>query len=106
MGRVYCDHATRAAYKRIWEEIQNIVVKLTGRRFGPKVLMPDGKLLSIGCDMEIAQALGCGDAFLPLNDPAHSGVVTDDPKILIQYFIKICLTHFKRYALHCSQLAE
>ncbi|EIM80963.1 uncharacterized protein STEHIDRAFT_161971 [Stereum hirsutum FP-91666 SS1] len=58
--------------------------------------MPDGKLLSIGCDMEIAQALGCGDAFLPLNDPAHSGVNTDDPKILIQYFIKICLTHFKR----------
>ncbi|KAF9481142.1 hypothetical protein BDN70DRAFT_976125 [Pholiota conissans] len=47
------------------------------------------------------------DAFLPTNEPEYSGITTEDPAILVTYFIRLCYTHAKRGVLelkpHVSQ---
>lgn len=96
IGRIYIDHADRASYRRMLDEVQKVVLRLTGSRFGPKRLMPEGKLNSIGIDMESAQALALGDHFLSLNDPEYSGITTTDPLEITSYFLKICHSHVKR----------
>lgn len=47
-------------------------------------------------DLEAAQVLGAADSFLPTNDPEYSGILTDDPAVLAEYFVKACHTHVKR----------
>lgn len=49
-------------------------------------------------DLEAVQVLGAGDSFLMTNKPEYSGIKTDDPAEMVEYFTKECHTHVKRYA--------
>jgi len=50
-------------------------------------------------NLEAAQVLGAGDSFLKANEPEYSGIKTDDPMEMVEYFTKACHTHMKRYAV-------
>ena len=50
-------------------------------------------------DLEAVQVLGTVDSFLPMNEPEYSGITTNDPAVLAEYFIKACHTHCKRYVI-------
>jgi hypothetical protein len=47
-------------------------------------------------DLEAAQVLGAADSFLLTNEPEYSGISTEDPVVLVEYFTKACHTHVKR----------
>ena len=49
--------------------------------------------------MELAQALGAGDSFLPTNEPEFSNIHVQTAEEIIEYFIRACYTHAKRFAL-------
>lgn len=69
---------------------------MTGQALKLKRLSKDGTLVSIGVDMELAQALGAGDSFLPTNEPEFSHIHVKTAEELIEYFIRACYTHAKR----------
>jgi hypothetical protein len=97
IGRAYVDHADCAHYKLLFDKVQFIVQKLMGRRIQFKQLSPGGNILAINVDLEAAQVLGAVDSFLPTNEPEYSGITTNDPAVLVEYFIKAYHTHIKRY---------
>ncbi|KAL0948752.1 hypothetical protein HGRIS_008885 [Hohenbuehelia grisea] len=96
IGRVYTDQADREQYKTIFEGLQQLVYDLTGRKMLFQRLSEGGNLLTMGVDMEAAQVLGAGDAFLPTNEPEYSKIHTDDPEEIVQYFVRACATHVSR----------
>jgi hypothetical protein len=49
--------------------------------------------------MELAQALGAGDSFLATNEPEFSNIHVQTAEEIIEYFIRACYTHAKRFAL-------
>ena len=69
-----------------------------GRPIHFKRLSLGGNILAMNVDLEAAQVLGAADSFLPTNEHEYSGITTNDPAVLAEYFIKACHTHFKRYA--------
>ncbi|KAF8961294.1 hypothetical protein BDZ97DRAFT_1760031 [Flammula alnicola] len=79
----------------IWEE--ETEEALTIARIRLKRLCKDGTLLTIRADMELAQALGAGDHFLPSNEPEFSKIdATTTAEEIIEYFIRVCYIHSKR----------
>jgi hypothetical protein len=99
IGRAYVDRADRAHYKLLFDEVQSIVQKLTGQPIRFKRLSQGGNILAMNVDLEAAQVLGAADSFLPTNEPEYSGITTNDPAVLAEYFIKACHTHCKRYVI-------
>jgi hypothetical protein len=97
IGRAYIDRADRGHYKLLFDEVQSAVLKLTGRPMRFKRLTRGGNLLAMNVDLEAAQVLGAADSFLPTNEPEYSGILTEDPAVLAEYFTKACHTHVKRY---------
>ncbi|KAF8909313.1 hypothetical protein CPB84DRAFT_1703009 [Gymnopilus junonius] len=96
IARVYSDRADRLQYKTIFDELQRVTFLLTGKHLRLKRLSKDGTLISIGVDLELAQALGAGDSFLPTNEPEFSGIHAMTAEELIEYFIHACYTHATR----------
>ncbi|KAF8150842.1 hypothetical protein B0H34DRAFT_801761 [Crassisporium funariophilum] len=96
IARVYSDRADRLQYKTIFDELQRVTLQLTARPLHLKRLSKDGTLISIGVDMELAQALGAGDSFLPTNEPEFSNIRVETAEEIIEYFIRACYTHAKR----------
>ncbi|KAF8161444.1 hypothetical protein B0H34DRAFT_840756 [Crassisporium funariophilum] len=96
IARVYSDRADCLQYKTIFDELQHVTLLLTGRPLRLKRLSKDGTLVSIGVDMEIAQALGAGDSFLPTNEPEFSKIHVQTAEEIIEFFIRACYTHAKR----------
>ncbi|KAF8961308.1 hypothetical protein BDZ97DRAFT_1760046 [Flammula alnicola] len=79
----------------IWEE--ETKEALTIARIRLKRLCKDGTLLTIRADMELAQALGAGDHFLPSNEPEFSKIdATTTAEEIIEYFVRVCYIHSKR----------
>ena len=70
---------------------------LTGNPLRLKRLSKNGTLISIGVDMELAQALGAGDSFLPTNEPGFSNIHVQTAEEIIEFFIRACYTHAKRF---------
>jgi hypothetical protein len=52
--------------------------------------------MSVGVDMELAQALGAGDSFLPTNEPEFSNIHVETAEEIVEYFVWACYTHAKR----------
>ena len=98
VARVYSDRADRLQYKTIFDELQRVTLVLTGRPLRLKRLSRNGTLISIGVDMELAQALGAGDSFLPTNEPEFSNIYVQTAEEIIEFFIRACYTHAKRSA--------
>ena len=96
IGRAYIDRADRGHYKLLFDEVQSAVEKLTGRPIRFKRLTRGGNLLAMNVDLEAAQVLGAADSFLSTNEPEYSGILTEDPVVLAEYFTKACHTHVKR----------
>ena len=64
VARVYSDRADRLQYKTIFDELQRATLVLTAWPLHLKCLSKNGTLISIGVDMELAEALlGAGDSF-------------------------------------------
>jgi hypothetical protein len=97
VARVYSDRADRLQYKTIFDELQRVTLVLTGRPLRLKRLSKNGTLISIGVDMELAQALGAGDSFLPTNEPEFSNIHVQTAEEIIEFFIRACYTHAKRF---------
>jgi hypothetical protein len=74
VARVYSDRADRLHYKTIFDELQRVTLVLTGRPLRLKRLSKNGTLISVGVNMELAQALSTGDSFLPTNEPEFSNI--------------------------------
>ena len=55
-------------------------------------------LLAIILDMEAAQVQGLGDALvkLQMNKSQQSKIYDTDPKVIVQYILKLCTVHFER----------
>jgi hypothetical protein len=73
------------------------VQKLTGQPIRFKWLSPGGNIPAMNVDLEAAQVLGAADSFLPTNEPECSGITTNDPAVLVEYFVKACHTHVTKY---------
>ena len=46
--------------------------------------------------MELAQALGASDSFLPTNEPGFSNIHVKTAEEIVEYFVRACYTHAKR----------
>lgn len=97
IARVYSDKADRLQYKTIFDDLQKATLQLTGKHLRFKRLSNGGTLLSVGVDLELAQALGAGDSFLPTNEAEFSKINAQTAEDILEYFIRGCYTHVKRY---------
>jgi hypothetical protein len=97
IARIYSDRSDRSQFKLIFDDLQDVTKRLTGRALKLKRLSPEGTLLTIGVDMELAQALGAGDSFLPTNVPEYSSIHAKTSEEILAYFIRTCYNHVKRY---------
>lgn len=77
---------------------------VTERSLKLKRLSKGGTLLSIGVDMELAQALGAGDSFLPTNEPLYSRIHVETAEEIIEYFVRSCYTHAKRCEIQINSV--
>jgi hypothetical protein len=58
----------------------------------------------MNADMEAAQILGAARSFMKTNDTPYSKIDVRTPEELLAFFVRICLTHSKRYASNKTQL--
>jgi hypothetical protein len=93
---VYINKADTNNYKILFDELQELMLRLTGKHLRFKRLSPDGNLLCMNADMEAAQVLGAGHSFMKTNNTAYSGIDVKSPEELLTFFVQVCLTHSKR----------
>ncbi|KAJ7702554.1 hypothetical protein B0H14DRAFT_2291350, partial [Mycena olivaceomarginata] len=96
VGRVYTKGADRPHYKTLFDELQKVIFRLTGKHLRFKRFTPGGNLITMGVDMEAAQVQGASDSFLSTNEPEYSGITTNDPDEFALYFVRACISHAKR----------
>jgi hypothetical protein len=94
---VYINKADTDYYTILFDELQELTLRLTGKPLRFKRLSPDGNLLCMNADMEAAQVLGAARSFMKTNDIAYSKIDVSSPEELLPYFVRVCLTHSKRY---------
>ncbi|KAF9493254.1 hypothetical protein BDN71DRAFT_1432608 [Pleurotus eryngii] len=92
IARVYSNRSTCKQYQAVFDGIQQLTLQHTGKPFCFKRLSEGGNLLTMGVDLEAAQMLDAGDLFLLTNQPAYSGIHTNDPEEIIQYFCNYSFT--------------
>ena len=97
IARVYSNRSDTPQYKKIFDEVQRITLKATGRPLRLKRLSPGGTLITVGVDMELAQVLGACESFFPTNNPGYSNIHVEHAHELAPYFVRACYTHGKRY---------
>ena len=73
--------------------------RATGNKIKLKVFDNSGNILCIILDMEASQvqALGTTIIRMKINNPSISKIEDIDPNVLVQYLIKLCFVHWKRY---------
>ena len=96
IARVYINKANTNYYTILFDELQELTLRLTGKPLRFKRFSPGGNLLCMNADMEAAQILGAGRSFMKTNDSAYSGIVVKSPEELLPFFVRVCLTHSKR----------
>jgi hypothetical protein len=94
---VYVNKADTDYYTILFDELQEMTLRLTGKPLRFKRLSRDGNLLCMNADMEAAQVLGAARSFMKTNDTAYSKIDITSPEELLPYFVRVCLTHSKRY---------
>ncbi|KAF7976474.1 hypothetical protein HWV62_6741 [Athelia sp. TMB] len=96
---LYCNRATREAFHQLFREFADTIRRVTGLPLNLSSFGLGGKIQCIILDGEVAQAQGCGDWLIEVNNPLISGITTHDALELVQYFIKTCVVHFDRYVI-------
>jgi hypothetical protein len=94
---MYIDKAHTDHYRRLFDELQSQTLALTGKPLGFQRFSEDGNLFCMGADMEAAQVLGAGQSILATNNVEYSGIDVTSSEELLPYFVRVCLTHSKRY---------
>jgi hypothetical protein len=103
LARVYTNRATTEHFVLLFDELQRLTELHTGRCIRFKRFSPNGNLLVMNADMEAAQILAAGITFLRTNNPDYSKISTTVPEEFVQYFVRVCLTHGKQWALHDTE---
>lgn len=98
IAQVYINKTNTDYYTILFDELQELTRRLTGKPLRFKRLSPDGNLLCMNADMETAQVLGAAHSFMKTNDITYSKIYVSSPEELLPYFVRVCLTHSKRYA--------
>ncbi|KAJ7612020.1 hypothetical protein DFH06DRAFT_153727 [Mycena polygramma] len=95
--RVWMEAHDRQAYKTAWEEIQRLVLKLTGKQLKFKGLHKAGKILGLNADLEAAPLLGFSDAVAPTIDREDvRAFVGTDSQLVLLFVLRSCNTHYDR----------
>ncbi|KAL0564037.1 hypothetical protein V5O48_018019 [Marasmius crinis-equi] len=94
--RVYMNRQDTASYTRLFDEVRDVVLRLTGRPLAFKRFEKDGTLLAMNVDMELAQVKGASASLMKTLDCSYSGITTKDPDNLAPFFTKLCSVHGKR----------
>ncbi|KAG6913688.1 hypothetical protein DXG01_005156 [Tephrocybe rancida] len=105
-ARVYTNRATTEHFVLLFNELQRLTELHTGHKIRFKRFTPGGNLLVMNADMEAAQILAAGIAFLPMNKLEYSKIDTQVPEEFVQYFVRVCLTHGKRAVLDFKSLVS
>ncbi|KAG6824629.1 hypothetical protein H0H92_006258 [Tricholoma furcatifolium] len=106
IARVYTNRASTDHFVLLFNELQRLTELHTGHKIRFKRFTPGGNLLVMNADMEAAQILAAGIAFLPMNEPDYSKIDTNVPEEFVQYFVRVCLTHSKRAVLDFKSLVS
>ena len=85
--QLYINKADTNYYTILFDKLQELTLRLTGKPLRFKRFSPDGNLLCMNADMEAAQILGAGRSFMKTNDSAYSGIVVKSPEELLPFFI-------------------
>ncbi|KAJ7741845.1 hypothetical protein B0H16DRAFT_1861601 [Mycena metata] len=88
LGRIYTDGADHPHYKCLFDELQKVISRLTGKNLRFKRFSRGGNLVTMGVDREAAQVQGACDSFLPTNEPEYSGIITTEPDEFALFFEK------------------
>ena len=104
IAQVYINKANKKYYTIIFNELQELMLRLTGKLLWFKILSPDGNLLCMNVDMEAAKVLGAAWSFMKMNDIRYSKIDVSSPEELLLYFVWVCLTHSKQYAYFLTQV--
>ncbi|KAG7094223.1 hypothetical protein E1B28_007830 [Marasmius oreades] len=91
--RIYTNRHDTTSYEKLFDAVQKITLDLTGQPLAFKRLRPEGNLLAMVVDMEIAQVKGAAASFAKSQDVSYSKL---NGKCLPPYFIKLCHVHAKR----------
>ncbi|KAF7318584.1 hypothetical protein HMN09_00368900 [Mycena chlorophos] len=95
LGRAWMEIHTRHAFRHLWQELQRVVLRLTGKALTFRGLHGRG-LLGLNSDMEAAPLLGFGDAFLATVDATIGAGIAGSDDVLSRV-LRICHTHLQRY---------
>ena len=103
IARVYSNRSDTPQYKKIFDEVQRVTLKVTGHPLRLKCLTPGGTLITIGVDLELAQVLGACESFFHTNNSGYSNLHVEHTHELAPYFVRGCYAHGKRYiSLSCN----
>jgi hypothetical protein len=95
-------------HKIICDRIQDVLVEITGRPLTFAQFTSGGTMQVFNSDMDEAQVIGFVTSIRKtlLKDPefASSSLANLSPQELAPYFVRLCLTHAKRYVLHAFSL--
>ncbi|KAF7335140.1 hypothetical protein MVEN_02265100 [Mycena venus] len=94
--RAYVNRSSTDFYEILFDELQRIKKKITGKVLGMQRFVPGGNLLVMNADMEAAQIIGVARSIMKTNDPEYSGIPNDTPAAeAATYFVKVCYRHTK-----------
>ncbi|KAL0565924.1 hypothetical protein V5O48_016093, partial [Marasmius crinis-equi] len=94
--RVYMNKHDTASYTAMFDEVRNVVFRLTGHPLAMKRFEKEGTLLAVNVDMEVAQVKGIAASLYKTLDRLHSGIDAKSPDDLPPFFLKFCHVHGKR----------
>lgn len=98
VARVYLDCAEATHYEKLFDGLQRLILTVTGKPLAFKRFSQDGNLLCMNADMEAAQVLGAARSIRKSVDFQFSELSPDiSPEDLAAYFVRLCLTHTKRF---------
>ncbi|KAG7085368.1 hypothetical protein E1B28_002931 [Marasmius oreades] len=86
---VYTNRSDAASYEKLFDAVQKVTLELTGQSIAFKWLCPEGNLLAMVVDMEIAQMQGAAASFAKTQVPLHSPLDGSRPKSFPPYFVKL-----------------
>jgi hypothetical protein len=101
--RAYINRASTDFFERIFDELQQVKLAVTGKPMPLKRFVPGGNLEVMNADMDGAQILGICRSVMKHNVPEYSGIPNDTPpEQVAPEFVKVCWRHAKEYVfLHC-----
>lgn len=95
---MYCDKKSKEAHELMYHEFFSAVKTLTGKPVCFHFIHGVGLRVWL-MDLDVAQAPGLGSELVLTKQACKDcPVETDDPDELLEHVLKLCITHYKRYA--------